>query len=90
MPSSAESLQKFVSSCVDLKDEKSDAQTFLSRFFQAFGYEDAIAAGAVMEKRIKKGSKAGKMGFADSVWVPKDLSGVLIGMKKAIGGWSPK
>jgi hypothetical protein len=43
-----------------------------------------------MEKRIKKGSKAGKMGFADLVWGPKDLSGVLIGMKKAIGGWSPK
>ncbi len=82
MPSSAESLQKFVSSCVGFKDEKSDSQTFLNRFFQAFGYEDAIAAGAVMEKRIKKGSKAGKMGFADLVWVPKDLPGVLIEMKK--------
>ncbi|OUC12889.1 MAG: SAM-dependent methyltransferase, partial [Alkalinema sp. CACIAM 70d] len=83
MPSSTpESLQKFVSSCAGLKDEKSDAQTFLNRFFQAFGYGDAAAAGAVMEKRIKKGSKSGKTGFADLVWTPKELPGVLIEMKK--------
>ncbi len=77
-----ESLQKFASSCAGLKDEKSDAPTFLNRFFQAFGYEDAIAAGAVMEKRIKKGSKTGKTGFADLVWTPPTLPGVLIEMKK--------
>jgi hypothetical protein len=83
MPSATpESLQKFMLSCAGLKDEKSDAPTFLNRFFQAFGYEDAIAAGAVMEKRIKKGSKAGKMGFADLVWTPGTLPGVLIEMKK--------
>lgn len=83
MPSaSPESLKKFVDSCRDLKDEKSDAQTYLNRFFQAFGYEDAAAAGAVMEARIKKGSKSGKTGFADLVWTPKDLPGVLIEMKK--------
>ncbi|MBD2325298.1 DNA methyltransferase [Alkalinema sp. FACHB-956] len=83
MPSSTpESLQKFVSSCAGLKDEKSDAQTFLNRFFQAFGYGDAAAAGAVMEKRIKKGSKTGKTGFADLVWTPQNLPGVLIEMKK--------
>jgi hypothetical protein len=51
MPATPESLQLFVSSCQGLKDEKSDSQTFLNRFFQAFGYGDAIAAGAVMEKR---------------------------------------
>ncbi len=77
-----ESLQKFVSSCAGLKVEKSDAPTFLHRFFQAFGYEDAIAAGAVMEKRIKKGRKTGKMGYADLVWTPPTLPGVLIEMKK--------
>jgi hypothetical protein len=42
MPATPESLQLFVSSCQDLKDEKSDSQTFLNRFFQAFGYGDAI------------------------------------------------
>ncbi len=82
MPATPESLELFVSSCQGLKDEKSDSQTFLNRFFQAFGYSDAIAAGAVMEKRIKKGSKSGKMGFADLVWVPGNLPGVLIEMKK--------
>ena len=82
MPATPESLELFVLSCQGLKDEKSDSQTFLNRFFQAFGYADAIAAGAVMEKRIKKGSKAGKMGFADLVWVPGNLPGVLIEMKK--------
>ena len=83
MPATPESLQLFVSSCQGLKDEKSDSQTFLNRFFQAFGYSDAIAAGAVMEKRIKKGSKAGNMGFADLVWVPGNLPGVIIEMTKA-------
>ncbi len=83
MPSATpESLQQFVSSCQGLKDEKSDAPTFLNRFFQAFGYGDALAAGAVMEKRIKKGSKSGKMGFADLVWTPEKLPGLLIEMKK--------
>ncbi len=82
MPATSESLELFVSSCQGLKDEKSDSQTFLNRFFQAFGYADAIAAGAVMEKRIKKGSKTGKMGFADLVWVPGNLPGVIIEMKK--------
>jgi hypothetical protein len=38
-----------------------------------------------MEKRIKKGSKTGKMGFADLVWVPGNLPGVIIKMKKKKG-----
>ena len=75
MPATSESLELFVSSCQGLKDEKSDSQTFLNRFFQAFGYADTIAAGAVMEKRIKKGSKAGSMGFAGLVWMPGSQSG---------------
>ena len=45
MAATPESLRLFVSSCQGLKDEKSDSQTFLNRFFQAFGYSDAIAAG---------------------------------------------
>jgi hypothetical protein len=44
MPSSTpESLREFVESCQGLRDEKSDSQTFLNRFFKAFGYGDAIA-----------------------------------------------
>jgi len=68
MSATPESLQKFVLSCQGLKDEKSDSQTFLNRFFQAFGYADAIDAGAVFEARVKKGSKKGNTGFADLSW----------------------
>ncbi|GAB4340138.1 MAG: class I SAM-dependent DNA methyltransferase [Cyanophyceae cyanobacterium] len=49
-------------------DEKGEAQTFLNRFFAAFGYRDAIAAGAVFETRVAKGSAKGNLGFADLVW----------------------
>nr|WP_217650454.1 DNA methyltransferase [Spirulina major] len=51
---------------------------FLDRFFRAFGHEGAMEAGAVYEKRIEKGSKKGKTGFADLVWKPR----VLIEMKR--------
>ncbi len=59
-------------------DEKGESQIFLDRFFRAFGHEGAVEAGAVHEERIKKGSKAGKTGYADLVWKPR----VLIEMKK--------
>jgi hypothetical protein len=41
MPSTPESLQKFVSYCQQhlTGDEKGESQTFLDRFFQAFGHE---------------------------------------------------
>ncbi|MFN7713927.1 MAG: DNA methyltransferase, partial [Pseudanabaenaceae cyanobacterium] len=48
--------------------EKSEAQIFLDRFFQAFGRAGALEAGARYEKVIKSGSKSGKTGFADLVW----------------------
>ena len=48
--------------------EKSEAQTFLNSFFQAFGHGGAVAAGARYEEVIKNSSKTGKTGFADLVW----------------------
>ncbi|WP_319418895.1 DNA methyltransferase [Pleurocapsa sp. FMAR1] len=57
--------------------ERSQAQLFLDRFFQAFGHQGALQAGAEYEVAIKKGSKKGKTGFADLVWKPR----VLIEMK---------
>lgn len=80
MPTTADGLRTFVQ-FVDshLKgDEKGEAQTFLDRFFRAFGHEGAMEAGATYEERIHKGSKKGKTGFADLVWKPR----VLIEMKK--------
>ena len=73
-------LHKFVSFCQQhIKgEERKEAQTFLDRFFRAFGHEGALEAGASYEEAIKKSSKKGKTGFADLVWKPR----VLIEMKK--------
>ena len=75
-----ETLHNFVTFCQQhiTGDEKGEAQTFLDRFFRAFGHEGALEAGATYEQRVKKGSKKGKTGFADLVWKPR----VLIEMKK--------
>jgi SAM-dependent methyltransferase len=75
-----ESLSKFVEFCNQYitGQERKEAQTFLDRFFRAFGHEGALEAGAKYEEAIKKGSKSGKTGFADLVWKPR----VLIEMKK--------
>ncbi|MBD2300585.1 DNA methyltransferase [Nostoc sp. FACHB-190] len=80
MVATRESLDKFVSFCKHhiTGQEKKEAQTFLDRFFRAFGHEGALEAGASYEEAIKKGSKKGKTGFADLVWKPR----VLIEMKK--------
>lgn len=80
MTATPETLSKFVTFCREhiTGDEKGEAQVFLDRFFQAFGHEGALEAGATYEKRVKKGSKKGKTGFADLVWKPR----VLIEMKK--------
>lgn len=80
MPVTAENLQNFVYFCKQhIKgDEKGESQTFLNHFFQAFGHEGALQAGATFEKRVSKGSKNDKTGFADLVWKPR----VLIEMKK--------
>lgn len=80
MPATPQSLQTFVSFCQKhIKGhERKEAQTFLDRFFRAFGHEGALEAGASYEEAIKQGSKKGKTGFADLVWKPR----VLIEMKK--------
>lgn len=80
MSATPESLQNFVTFCKQhIKgQEKKEAQTFLDRFFRAFGHEGAIEAGASYEEPIKKGSKKGKTGFADLVWKPR----LLIEIKK--------
>ena len=80
MPTTPESLQQFVNYCQQYitGDEKGQAQIFLDRLFQAFGYEGALQAGATFEQRIEKAGKSGKMGFADLLW----KNHVLIEMKK--------
>jgi len=79
-PLDRDRLQNFVNFCQSYitGDEKGEAQVFLDHFFRAFGHEGAMQAGAVYEKRIEKGSKKGKTGFADLVWKPR----VLVEMKR--------
>ena len=74
------SLEQFIEFCrKHIKGkERKEAQIFLDRFFQAFGYEGVLEAGGSYEEPIKKGSKKGGTGFADLVWKPR----VLIEMKK--------
>ncbi|MTF39065.1 DNA methyltransferase [Cyanobacterium aponinum] len=77
---SSENLEKFITFCKQhIKgQERKEAQIFLDRFFQGFGYDGALEAGAKYEEAIKKGSKKKNTGFADLVWKPK----LLIEMKK--------
>lgn len=84
MTATPANLQAFVTFCKGLRgDEKSESQTFLDRFFRAFGHEGAIEAGAEFEDRLKKGSAKGNTGFADLVWRSRQgVPGVLIEMKK--------
>ncbi len=84
MTATPANLQAFVTFSLGLRgDEKSESQTFLDRFFRAFGHEGAIEAGAEFEDRLKKASAKGKMGFADLVWRSRQgVPGVLIEMKK--------
>lgn len=58
-------------------DEKGQAQVFLDRLFQAFGNRGVFEAGAVLEERVRRGSRGGTA-FADLVWKPR----VLVEMKK--------
>lgn len=57
-------------------DEKGEAQVFLDRLFQAFGWPGLKEAGAECELRIK--NTTGGTSFADLVWKPV----VVIEMKK--------
>ncbi|GAB4525300.1 MAG: class I SAM-dependent DNA methyltransferase [Pleurocapsa sp.] len=79
MVATAQSLDEFVNYRLQYitGKERSHAQVFLDRFFQAFGHQGALQAGAEYEVAIKKGSEKGKTGFADLVWKPR----VLIEMK---------
>jgi hypothetical protein len=76
---SIKSLQDFVNyTHTHIKgNERSEAQSFLNAFFQAFDYDDAISAGAKFEQGVSKGSAKGNKGSADLVWADR----VLIEMK---------
>ena len=73
----AESIKIFIDYVRTLKgDEKSEAQVFCDRLFQAFGYEGYKEAGAELEFRVKAKGKTTK--YADLLWQPQ----LLLEMKK--------
>jgi len=74
-----ERLQEFVEYAKTMKDEKSEAQLFCDRLFQAFGHKGLIEAGATLEFRLKKDAGKGGVSFADLMWKPR----VLMEMKSA-------
>ncbi len=80
MSATPEKAQEFINYCRQYikGDEKGEAQIFLDRFFQVFGHQGALQAGAIFEERINHGSKTGHTGFADLLWKNR----VLIEMKK--------
>lgn len=73
-------IENFIEYHATLKGvEKSEAQTFLDRFFRVFGHSGATDAGAIYEYSVKKGSAKGKTGSADLVWKRPETDGK--------GGW---
>jgi hypothetical protein len=83
MSDKVEKLSQFVEYAGTLKgDEKSEAQVFCDRLFQAFGHAGYKEAGAELEFRVKRKGKAGERdttSFADLVWPGR----VLLEMKKS-------
>lgn len=77
MSTTAERMKAFTAYVGTLEgDEKSEAQVFCERLFQAFGHKGYKEAGAKLEERVRAKGSATK--YADLVW-PKR---VLIEMKK--------
>lgn len=61
-------------------DEASEAQTFLIRLLQAWGWADQVEAGTTFERKIPKGSRDGGMGKADAL-IEGTRASVLVEMK---------
>lgn len=79
--STAQALQSFADWVASIQgDEASEAQTYVNRLLQAWGWADAVEAGTTFERRIPKGSLNGGMGKADAL-IEGTRSTVLVEMK---------
>lgn len=91
--STPQALQTFADWVASIRgDEASEAQTYVNRLLQAWGWADAVEAGTTFERKIPKGSLAGGMGKADAL-IEATRSTVLIEMKsrgKALGPHFPQ
>lgn len=80
--STAQALEKFAAWVQSIRgDEASEAQTYINRLLQAWGWAGAVEAGTFFEKPIPKGSVNSGMGKADAL-IEGTRSTVLIEMKR--------
>jgi hypothetical protein len=79
--STPQALQTFADWVASIRgDEASEAQTYVNRLLQAWGWADSVEAGTTFERKIPKGSLAGGMGKADAL-IEGTRATVLIEMK---------
>jgi hypothetical protein len=79
--STAQALQSFADWVASIQgDQASEAQTYVNRLLQAWGWADAVEAGTTFERRIPKGSLNGGMGKADAL-IEGTRATVLVEMK---------
>ncbi|WP_254954982.1 MULTISPECIES: DNA methyltransferase [unclassified Cyanobium] len=79
--STPQALQTFADWVATIRgDEDSEAQTYVNRLLQAWGWADSVEAGTTFERKIPKGSLAGGMGKADAL-IEGTRATVLIEMK---------
>jgi SAM-dependent methyltransferase len=79
--STPQALQTFAEWVASIRgDEASEAQTYVNRLLQAWGWADSVEAGTTFERKIPKGSLAGGMGKADAL-IEGTRATVLIEMK---------
>jgi hypothetical protein len=79
--STPQALQTFADWVASIRgDEASEAQTYVNRLLQAWGWADSVEAGTTFERKIPKGSLAGGMGKADAL-IEATRATVLIEMK---------
>ncbi len=66
--STPQALQTFADWVATIRgDEASEAQTYVNRLLQAWGWADAMEAGVIFERKIPGGSLGGGMGSADAL-----------------------
>ena len=79
--STPQALQNFADWVATIRgEEASEAQTYVNRLLQAWGWADSVEAGTTFERKIPKGSRDGGMGKADAL-IEGTRATVLIEMK---------
>jgi hypothetical protein len=66
--STPQALQTFADWVASIRgEEASEAQTYVNRLLQAWGWADSVETGTIFERKIPKSSREGGMGKADAL-----------------------